>query len=42
MRLKMKYDIPHFNYMDEYMISIIKMMDIYDIYNYISFVCNYY
>ena len=25
----MKYDIPHFDYMDEYMLSIIKMMDIY-------------
>ena len=25
----MKYDIPHFDYMDEYMLSIIKMMVIY-------------
>jgi hypothetical protein len=25
----MKYDIPHFDYMDEYMLSIIKMMDTY-------------
>ena len=29
MRLQMKYDIPHFDQMDEYMLRIIKMMDIY-------------
>ena len=29
MRLWMKYDLPHFDYMDEYMLIIIKMMDIY-------------
>ena len=31
----MKYDIPHFDYMDEYMLNIIKMMDIY-IYIYVK------
>ncbi len=25
----MKYDIPHFDYMDKYLLSIIKMIDIY-------------
>ena len=29
MKLQMKYDIPHFDYTDEYMLNIIKMMDIY-------------